>query len=59
MWTSVHAEKDLLTERMKTAENERDRLRMQLDKLHENLITWVANAVAAEAKNSELEEALS
>ncbi|PCH33123.1 hypothetical protein WOLCODRAFT_134939 [Wolfiporia cocos MD-104 SS10] len=55
----VRVEKDMLTERLKAAEMERDRLFSRVDDLQEAVSTKSRGAAAAEAKSIELEEALS
>ncbi|TFY80785.1 hypothetical protein EWM64_g3221, partial [Hericium alpestre] len=56
---SVRVEKDVLVERVNAAETERDRLRLQVDELQANMISRATDAAASEARNTELEEALS
>ncbi|OSD05616.1 hypothetical protein PYCCODRAFT_1450275 [Trametes coccinea BRFM310] len=54
----VRVEKDMLGERVKAAEAERDRLHSRVELLQDSLSNKAAEAAAMEAKNSELEEAL-
>jgi chromosome segregation ATPase len=55
----VRVEKDNLAERLKDVESERDRLRSQVEELHNTIRTQSANTAAVESRNSELEAALS
>ncbi|KAA1475416.1 hypothetical protein DENSPDRAFT_783512 [Dentipellis sp. KUC8613] len=56
---SVRVEKDVVAERASAAEMERDRLRAQVDELQSGMITRATEAATSEARNAELEEALS
>ncbi|THH17190.1 hypothetical protein EW146_g3571 [Bondarzewia mesenterica] len=56
---SIRVEKDVLEERVTTAETECDRLRAQVEELQANMITRATEAATSEARNAELEEALS
>lgn len=53
----VQIEKDALLEKFKAAENERDTLKMQVEKVTSLLSTKSSEAAAAGAKSAELEEA--
>ena len=55
----VRVEKDNLGERLKDAENERDRLGNKVEELKSSSITQQNDTAAIELRNSELEEALS
>lgn len=55
---SVRVEKDVLAERATAAENERDRLRAQVDELQASMVDRATAAAASEARHTELEEAL-
>ncbi|KAI0369968.1 hypothetical protein BV20DRAFT_967326 [Pilatotrama ljubarskyi] len=54
----VRVEKDMLSERVKAAEAERDRLHTRVETLQNSMSTKAAEAAAMEAKNADLEEAL-
>ncbi|KAI0327259.1 hypothetical protein GY45DRAFT_1437070 [Cubamyces sp. BRFM 1775] len=54
----VRVEKDMLSERVKAAESERDRLLSRVELLQNSMSNKAAEAAALEAKNTELEEAL-
>lgn len=54
----VRVEKDMLAERLRAAESERDRLFSKMEDLQESVSSKSTEVVAAEAKNTELEEAL-
>lgn len=54
----VRVEKDVLSEKFGVMEGDRDRLRAQVKELQTTASTKVAECVAAEARNSELEDAL-
>ncbi|CAL1697291.1 unnamed protein product [Somion occarium] len=54
----VRVEKDMLNERLRLSENERDRLRTQLNEVQTLVTNKTAEAAAMEARNRELEEAL-
>ncbi|KAI0638793.1 hypothetical protein C8Q77DRAFT_1183752 [Trametes polyzona] len=54
----VRVEKDMLSERVKAAEAERDRLHSRVEVLQDSVSDKAAEAAALEAKNAELEEAL-
>ncbi|OBZ79888.1 hypothetical protein A0H81_00129 [Grifola frondosa] len=54
----VRVEKDILIERLKTAEDERDRLSAKVDTLQTSIAAKASEATATEARNAELEEAL-
>ncbi|KAH9855781.1 hypothetical protein C2E23DRAFT_750718 [Lenzites betulinus] len=55
----VRVEKDMLGERAKAAEGERDLLKTRVEMLQDSVSNKAAEAAAMEAKNNELEEALS
>ncbi|KAH8101585.1 hypothetical protein BXZ70DRAFT_906693 [Cristinia sonorae] len=54
----VRVEKDMLGERLRSAEAERDRMRTQVEQMQETVTTKSADAAAMEARNQELEAAL-
>ena len=54
----VRVEKDMLAERLKGTEAERDHLSARVESLQEGMTTKTSELTAAEAKNVELEEAL-
>ena len=54
----VRVEKDQLNDRLRSAENERDRLRLQFSDIQAIAATKTAEASAMENRNRELEEAL-
>ena len=54
----VRVEKDMLSERVKVAEAERDRLNARLETLQNSISNKASETVALEAKNVELEQAL-
>ncbi|EIW65282.1 uncharacterized protein TRAVEDRAFT_68801 [Trametes versicolor FP-101664 SS1] len=54
----VRVEKDMLSERVKVAESERERLHSRVETLQNSVSNKAAEAAALEAKNIELEEAL-
>ncbi|KAI0055919.1 hypothetical protein BV25DRAFT_1832763 [Artomyces pyxidatus] len=55
---AARAEKDMLLERVTSAETERDRLRTQVDEIQASMISRATDAATADARNAELEEAL-
>lgn len=55
----VRVEKDMLADRLKATETERDRLSIRVENLQESVTARASELAAAEAKNIELEEALS
>ncbi|KAI0735960.1 hypothetical protein C8Q76DRAFT_668735 [Earliella scabrosa] len=54
----VRVEKDILNERVKAADAERERLNSRLETLQNSISNKAAETIAIEAKNVELEEAL-
>ncbi|KZT08936.1 uncharacterized protein LAESUDRAFT_647961 [Laetiporus sulphureus 93-53] len=54
----IRVEKDMLDERMRNIESDRDRLLSKVEELQESVSSKTADATAAESKNAELEEAL-
>ncbi|THG97227.1 hypothetical protein EW026_g4730 [Hermanssonia centrifuga] len=54
----VRVEKDLLADRLRAVEAERDQLRSKLDDVQASVADRMAGAAAAEARNAELEEAM-
>ncbi|TCD62819.1 hypothetical protein EIP91_006385 [Steccherinum ochraceum] len=54
----VRVEKDMLSDRLRAAESERERMRDQVEQMQETVTTKSADAAAMEARNHELEEAL-
>ncbi|RPD68760.1 hypothetical protein L226DRAFT_540402 [Lentinus tigrinus ALCF2SS1-7] len=54
----VRVEKEMLNERVKAVEGERDRLNSRLETLQDSISNKAAETVALEAKNVELEQAL-
>lgn len=54
----VRAEKDNLSERLKDVENDRDRLRAQVEELQAAMGTHTSEVSAVELRNSDLEDAL-
>ncbi|KAH0838729.1 hypothetical protein J3R83DRAFT_7083 [Lanmaoa asiatica] len=55
----VRVEKDNLSERLKDVENDRDRLRAQVEELQAAMSTHASEVSAVELRNSDLEDALS
>lgn len=55
----VRVEKDMLNERVKAVEAERDRLNSRVETLQNSISNKAAETIAIEAKNVELEDALS
>ena len=55
---TARAEKDIMLERIDSAEAERDRLRAQVDEIQAAVLLRATDAAGAQARNVELEEAL-
>lgn len=56
-YEQAQVEKDVLSEKLKTVDDERDMLKIQIEKLTDLLSTKSSESAAAGAKNAELEEA--
>jgi hypothetical protein len=56
---TARAEKDIMMERIVSAESERDQLRTKVDDIHATMLLRVTDAASSHARTMELEEALS